>query len=387
MIYLSPMIRGSELAFRMLCRQNGNAQLCYSPMLRDHDVIEVASNPSNFETKELKIDSAGRFNSAEESAYLINESTKEDVQNLIVQLCGSQPDKLAKATTSILDIYSNNVGILPVGIDLNLGCPQKCAEREGFGAYLVEKNDQMAVECLKCMRKAIDAYAKQHDCKAPILSAKIRLLDSDVENTVQFIKRLKPYIDLIAIHCRTRKEKHDGKADWEAGKQIVEDLANDENSLPVVLNGGVTSYKDAQTVLQMTQCHAVMVANGYLCNHRKFNSISSGSRPQDLALEYLDFAQKYPPPSYLYIQLHLRWIFRDTLQPKDKDFNPQDYSDYRVRLWTFLVRPYLRSIAQYRLFVALFVKLSGGEKEDQPKSIRHLVDDVTYRAVKKAKLN
>lgn len=56
--------------------------------------------------------------------------------------------------------------------------------------------------------------------------------------------------------------------------------------------------------------------------------------------------------------------------------------------WSFLVRPYLRSINQYRMFVALFVKQSGGEKEDQPEAIRHfLVEDLTYKKIKKAKLS
>ena len=55
-------------------------------------------------------------------------------------------------------------------------------------------------------------------------------------------------------------------------------------------------------------------------------------------------------------------------------------------MWSFLVRPYLRSIDQYRMFVALFVKQSGGEKEDQPESIKHFLKDVTFKSIKKAKL-
>ena len=56
-IVLSPMVRGSELAFRMLCRHSGGASLCYAPMLRDDDVLGVAAMPKGaFETAKVDID-------------------------------------------------------------------------------------------------------------------------------------------------------------------------------------------------------------------------------------------------------------------------------------------------------------------------------------------
>jgi len=326
----------------------------------------------------------------DETAYLIYESY-QDSKNLIVQLCGNQPKKLYQASTALLDLFSSsNADALPWGIDLNLGCPQQCAAKGNFGAFLVERDAEMAVECLRSMRRAIDEYPVGEDKrKKPLLSAKIRLWDSGVDDTVAFVRRMKGSIDMIAIHCRTREEKHDGRADWEAGKRLAEELSRD--GIPVILNGGVSNFRDALTLLHQTNCHSVMVATGYLKNHRNLaNQPVSGDdlRPQNLATEYLDFAEKYPPPSFLYIQKHLRWIFRESLHPEDGEFNPKDYSDYRVRLWSFLVRPYLRSINQYRMFVALFVKQSGGEKEDQPEAIRHfLVEDLTYKKIKKAKLS
>ena len=40
--------------------------------------------------------------------------------------------------------------------------------------------------------------------------------------------------------------------------------------------------------------------------------------PAYLAAEYLDYCEKYPPPSTLYIRKHLRWIFREELQPAQR---------------------------------------------------------------------
>ena len=92
----------------------------------------------------------------------------------------------------------------------------------------------------------------------------------------------------------------------------------------------------------------------------------------------------YPPPSYLYIQKHLRWIFRSSLQPEnDPSFDATDWKDWRVKMWSFLVRPYLRSIDQFRGFLALYVQQSGNENR-VPASIHKLVETVSFGSVKKA---
>ena len=376
-IYLAPMVSASELAFRMLVRKCGNASLCYTPMLRANDVISVANNSKIYRKTEFKvqIDKAGRTDSVEETAYLLlQDCHPEDTKHLVVQLCGSCPNKLFTATTSILDIYSQHNSVFPFGIDLNLGCPQKCAEKEGFGAFLVEKSPDLVISCISSMRSAIDAYIfKTNNVKRPFLSAKIRLLDTGVDDTIEFIRRLKAVgLDYLAIHCRNRAAKHDGLADHEAGSRIVDAF----DDFPIILNGGVSDYNTALQVIDQTDCHAVMIATGYLRDHSLSNNSHNVAK---LALEYLDYAEEYPPPSYLYVQKHLRWIFRERLQPKGIDTN--NYTDCRVKLWTFLVRPYLRTIDQFRLFVALYVRLSG---DNIPNSISHLVNDVTFKTVKKA---
>ena len=172
----------------------------------------------------------------------------------------------------------------------------------------------------------------------------------------------------VKVHCQNRN------ADWESGGKIVAALSSE---IPIILNGGILDHKHAASVMEQTKCHAVMAATGYLQNHPRFKTSPApiSFEPQHLALEYLDLAERHPPPSYLYIQKHLRWIFRDVLQPEyDHAFVKFDYSDWRVKLWKFLVRPYLRSIKQFRLFVALYIQLSCGENSDGvPESIRHLV--------------
>ena len=390
-LYLSPMVRGSELAMRMLARQRGNASLCYSPMLRDSDVISVyqqwKENPNRENWKCVQIDSAGRTNSVAETAYLLlHDTCIEDTSNCVVQLCGSSPASLGEATTAVLELYANNnKGALPAGIDLNLGCPQECASDGGFGAFLVERNPEAALSCIASMRRVIDSYSLQNVGSKLTLSAKIRLM-STADHTISFIRQLhKAGIDYIAIHCRNRVDKHDGQADWDTGRKIVESLSS---KLPVILNGGIGDIVCANEVMKQTNCHAVMSASGYLHNHRSFDHTNDTTMSAlEVASEYLDYAEKYPPPSYLYTQKHLRWILRHVLQPSDDPaFDKFDYTDCRVKLWTFLVRPYLRSIEQFRMFLALYVKL-GCERDrirKVPASIPLMMEKVTFKVIKDA---
>ena len=129
--------------------------------------------------------------------------------------------------------------------------------------------------------------------------------------------------------------------------------------------------------------HAAMIATGYLHNHRKFYIEGRCFSPFEVAFEYIDYAEQYPPPSYLYIQKHLRWILRHVLQPTDDpSFHKTVYSVARVKLWTFLVRANLRTIEQFRLFLALYLKLECEVQiEDVPESISVLIEDVSFKSV------
>ena len=365
-VILAPMVRGSELAFRTLVRRYGVCQ-CYSPMLRAEEVI-IAYNI----WKE-----GGDLSLAHEDGILLMTDICRDKEPLTVQLCGSCPNTLYSATQVLMKLQSSE-DLLIDGIDLNLGCPQKCAMDGNFGAFLAENNPELAVKCVEAMRKGIDDYTNSctSDCFVPSLkcvprlSSKIRLLDNDNE-TIAFAKKLeKAGCDLLTVHCRQRVDKHNGEPNLNTGRNIVKEL-----SVPVVINGSlVNSLDDVMQTLQTTKAHSVMVARTFLENPCIL--IQSDADPLFLAAEYLECAELHPPPSVLYIQKHLRWIFRKYLQPAKEEL---DFSDWRYRLWTFLARPYLQTIDQFRQVVALYAKLSGSElpeslanhKEVSFRSIRH----------------
>ena len=128
--------------------------------------------------------------------------------------------------------------------------------------------------------------------------------------------------------------------------------------VPVLVNGGVCSVDDAKELVARTGAAASMVGSALLCDPR-LGAGGDAARPADLADEYLDMCERHSVPSPLFMRRHLRWIFRAELEPDGPaDLAARD--SWRARLWTFLVRPYLETLWQFREVVRLFRHLEAG---------------------------
>ena len=232
---------------------------------------------------------------------------------------------------------------------------------------------------MAAMKRAVLAS----DTPAVRVSCKIRLAP-DLATTIQLAQRLEAAgCGLLAVHCRGRRDQHDGPPDLRAGAALVSAL-----HIPVVINGGVWSDACARRVLAATGAHAVMVAQGFLANPRCMDptpepwlaaaaaaaaqtgcggggaATADAATAADLAAEYLDFAEAYPPPTAAYVRKHLRWILRGHLQPgagADADAVAGAHGRggaWRPRLWLYLSREVLSSVWQFRQCVHLFCVLN-----------------------------
>ena len=331
-IVLAPMVRGSELAFRMLVRRHG-VRLCYSPMLKAELIV------------------AG---DADELA-LLHESALPEDRPLIIQLGGRDPATLAEATRIVLRAVPD-----VSAVDLNLGCPQACAEKGQYGAFLIEREPQLACDCVRAMVAAaggtpITAKLRiQPDAAATVECG--RLLVGAGCSLLSVHARRRPSHCVLRDHTKTKRAREERPSDDDFA--IVAALAAALPEVPVLVNGGVCSVDDARELVARTGAAAAMVGSALLCNPR-LGAGGEAARPADLADEYLDMCERHSVPSPLFIRRHLRWIFRAELEPDGPaDLAARD--SWRARLWTFLVRPYLETLWQFREVVRLFRHLEAG---------------------------
>ena len=144
----------SELAFRMLCRQNG-ATAAYTPMLHARIFSEDAKYraehfttcagdrclpvPHRLTWLDIRaIECTGVLshqvgnltNSAPGIRYTYHAACFAACRPLFVQFCGNDADTVLAAARHVEDQVD--------AVDLNFGCPQRIARRGRYGAYLMD---------------------------------------------------------------------------------------------------------------------------------------------------------------------------------------------------------------------------------------------------------
>ena len=257
---MAPMVLQSELAFRMMCRKY-NCKLAWTPMVRASVII------SNFQQY-------GNLN----KILLFNKYDRP----LIVQLCCNKPNELIEAGKIIKSLNICDA------IDINLGCPQRCAMQENFGAFLLD--DPITVKSM------ITKFVKEIP-ELPI-TAKIRILPT-LKETIEFTNILiESGILLLTVHGRRRERTHHkGAANLHWIRKIKEYYVEKGLTIPIISNGNIRTTQEAKNALKITKCDGVMSACAILRNpyifdtkrlsyHRYTNGIK-------MCWEFLRYVEKY----------------------------------------------------------------------------------------------
>ena len=133
-------------------------------------------------------------------------------------------------------------------IDINMGCPARHITGGQSGSALMRDLDH----ALRLIEATIAAV------KVPV-TLKMRLgWDDRSLNAPELARRAEAAgVQMITVHGRTRCQFYKGDADWGAVRAVKAAI-----SVPLVVNGDITSFEKAISALEMSGADAIMIGRG-----------------------------------------------------------------------------------------------------------------------------
>ncbi|RMZ09015.1 hypothetical protein D0860_04421 [Hortaea werneckii] len=252
----APMVRYSKLPFRLLLRDYG-VDVTYIPMILAHEFIRSQiARDSDFTTCALE-----------------REPTADGREHvLIAQFASSEPEEFARASDLIAPWVD--------GVNLNCGCPQGWALKEGIGCSLME-NPEVVAEMVKAAKARLDPSKS--------VSVKIRI-HKELSRTAEWIRIVESAgVDYITIHGRTRHQRSSTPPDFAAILTLKQQCA-----VPVVANGDAYAPSDIAKIAAETGADGIMAARGLLENPTFFAGYDA--TPADCVRRFLEYAIQCPIP-------------------------------------------------------------------------------------------
>lgn len=166
-------------------------------------------------------------------------------QPLIAQIWGKTPENFYKTAKELA-----SMGF--VGIDLNMGCPDKAVVKNGCGGGLIQ-NKQLASEIIKATQEGAGG-------RIPVsVKTRIGFREYDPE-WLRFI--LSHSLDMVTVHLRTVKEMSLVPAHWELASEVRELRDSISPTSVLVGNGDVASRAQAEELVRTHGYDGIMIGRG-----------------------------------------------------------------------------------------------------------------------------
>lgn len=239
-LILAPMAGVTNLAFRVVCKENGAGMVC----------TEMAS-------------ARAMLHNDEKTKKLFN--AKGEKRPISFQVFGSDEESLAYSAR-----YMSEFADI---IDINMGCPAPKVVKNGDGSKLLLD--------LNKAQTLIETVVKNSSVPVTVKFRKGWDKNSIVATDIAKIAE-EAGASAITIHGRTRSEFYTGKADWKIIKKVKESV-----NIPVIGNGDVVDEETALQMFETTGVDGIMIGRASFGNPWIFRNI----------IHYLKTGKKLSMPS------------------------------------------------------------------------------------------
>ena len=225
-LLLAPIAGHCDLAFRILCREQGGVGLASTDLLNCTAILRGTA-------KSLDLAATNGLD-----------------QPCGMQLYGNWDDPLPEAARWAIDHGAQL-------IDINMGCPvDKVAKKHGGSLLLCD-----ALSTMKLAERIVESVRRHSNGRVPV-TAKLRL-GWDPEHFVapQLARDLESAgIAAVTVHGRWTVQLFSGVADWARIGAVVEAV----RTIPVIGNGDVNEPEHVPALMQASGCRGVMIGRGSL---------------------------------------------------------------------------------------------------------------------------
>lgn len=159
-------------------------------------------------------------------------------------------------------------------VDLNAGCPIKDAVTKGCGARLIER--------IRNFEQVLGALISAS--RIPV-TVKLRIGPSNNKINILETSKLAESVGVqgIAVHGRTTQQHYTGAADWQVIGQVVT-----QSSLPVLGNGDILTWYEAEDRLEISKAFGIMIGRGAMIKPWLFREIKEKKTWNITAAERLE---------------------------------------------------------------------------------------------------